>query len=465
MDQHPKAPPGFSPDRVNPPPAAAEPAPRDVVAAIALDGRISLTPEARDQLSMEIAERSRQIARALGVSEAMPWKDLVEHVQLLEDMRRALDDAFRMRDEQLGAALGYGGKELSGRTWDSLLADVRNLAEERDQLKARVERGEQFWDRSIDLCDVLNVDRTTSWDDLIRTVVALKNAARESWAQLAEIKAELVATRGKVEVQPKITPRPSQVQQQVRRLEIAVDDAEAVRLGDDQLTALGERLDAMSRDLATHMYYSKVDPQVLEARLADVEARIGQPGPLDALEARLDALAETHERWKGTVDALSERVTELHKHHENNAMESQRRDAALTERFAVSDERRTAIVGRLQALEAFQATLTDRIAATEAWQRGATERLGDPTQPMPDPWSKVPVAETNRARPGEGQFVPPSDLLIGDWVVFDGVPREVTGLSPEEVVVGPDVGAVSIDRSGHALRLVWRPNRKERRRG
>lgn len=58
--------------------------------------------------SMEIAERSRQIARALGVSEAMPWKWLVTHVaerdrlaQRLEDVESARDKAFRMRDQAL----------------------------------------------------------------------------------------------------------------------------------------------------------------------------------------------------------------------------------------------------------------------------------------------------------------------------------------------------------------------------
>lgn len=452
--------------------------------------------------AIEIANRSRDLAAMLRASSACTWKEMLLLVDQaagrLPDVESARDEAFRMRDEAIARLEKIQGEWSKANTELNTAAVERDRArQERDNARAQLEAQLLTVDQTTSLAYALGCERVGTprlGDTMIAVATALKKDAKEH-GRVNTAKSELGAALGIDDAGHTWDG----LLDRVRDLARPVDEAEAEELMRRKLSnALGlarsdapswDDLLARAKELAAkpgrfatpshvlleerlaklertfdgwgpnEMLFGKVsDPEAqlqheaqarhlgtldaliksVEARLADVEARIGQPGPLDALEARLDVLAETHERWKSTVDALSARVTELHKHHENNAVESQRRDEALTE----------------------------RIDALEAWQRAATERLGDPTQPTPDPWSKVPVAETNRARPGEGQFVHLQDLQVGDWIALDGVPREVIWLSPEAVVVGLDgVRRVHLDRSGPALRLIWRPSAKEHRRG
>lgn len=239
-----------------------------------------------------------------------------------------------------------------------------------------------------------------------------------------------------------------------------------------------------------------LEARLLEARLADVEARIGQPGPLDALAQRLEKLERSDAEWEPMLDRrdvmitkelkqLADRVAEIET--QVGAVEAagtafisthrkqQQEIAALEPLFkSVHDAVKDAL-GRIdKAVESMGAIrlagngVRRRVDILEAWRTRVSKQFGPNAEGGPVNGAMLAdMARIESERDAaldelkRGKYTPLAELRRGDWVVFDGAPREVVGLSPAEVVLDVRNAPVRIDRTGPALHLVWRPGPRE----
>lgn len=309
----------------------------------ALVGRVKqlrLADQASADASMVIAERSKEIARALDVSESTTWKELVAQVVNRARLAQRLADGESARDA-LAVALG-----CEGTTWAELLS----IAKGDDRGEANVQS------KPCQRCDAGTLFKTLG----TRGYPIWECSSCAHQENVAVGRAKPPGSR-----RPELEPGPTTISGSVGPYV------------DPELASLRAELAALGK------------------HLEDVERRA-------YMSPTGEALAALEGRHMARIDDLTKRVE------------------ALVKRVEVSPPVWEVLSTRVAKIE----------GALDGW--GPNEML-------------TSLAELRR----------------GDWVVFDGAPREVVGLSPSEVVLGRGSADVYIDRTGPALQLVWRPGPRE----
>lgn len=304
--------------------------------------------------SMEIAERSRQIARALRVEESMPWKWLVTHVaerdrlaQRLEDVESARDEAFRMRDEAIARIEKIQGEWSKANTELNTAAVERDRArQERDHARAQREAQPLSVDQTISLAYALGCERVGTprlGDTMIAVATALKKGAEETKREESffAVDPKKAAPAGRF-----ATPSHVLLEERLAKLERAFDGWGPNEMLFGKVSDPEARLqhEAQARELGK-----------LVRRVAEIETQVG------AVEAAGTAFISTHRKQQQEIAALEPLFKNVH----DAVKEALVRVAQFDDKVGLAKQGVTGVARRVDRLDGWRKRVSKLIGEGE----------------------------------------------------------------------------------------------------